>query len=505
MKNMKLSIKLIGGFLLVGLLVMFVGLAGIYGLQSSEKVGAKIVYAKAIANQLLQREIDHLNWARKVGRFQRDESLVSLDVETDEHKCNFGKWYYSEERKNAEMEIPGIKDFLRQIEAPHLELHKTAKSIEDMLKKGAGSRKEAVALYDKETSRHLKNVQSLLGEIGPVVGKHTEEIERAARNQRQRISLTSWAGMFGGTFLAMILGILLTRSIIKPINHIIAGLSEGAGQVASASAQVASASESLAEGASEQSSALEETSASVEELTSMTKQNADNAQQAKAMMANAGKIVENVNQHMGNMAVAITEVIKSSEETGKIIKTIDEIAFQTNLLALNAAVEAARAGEAGAGFAVVADEVRNLAMRAAEAAKNTSTLIENTIKNVKAGHEATKITQEAFKENVEISAKIAGLIDEIAAASSEQAQGISQINKAVAEMDKVTQSQAAMAEESAGASEELNAQAMQMEGYVADLSSIVAGRTNGTGIEEARMAPVGRQGFVQKMQIPPGT
>jgi methyl-accepting chemotaxis protein len=226
---------------------------------------------------------------------------------------------------------------------------------------------------------------------------------------------------------------------------------------------------------------LEETSSSLEEMSSMTKQNADHANQAKAMMTEANTIVEKVDHHMKEMAAAIVEITKSSEETGKIIKTIDEIAFQTNLLALNAAVEAARAGEAGAGFAVVADEVRNLAMRASEAAKNTSNLIENTIKAVRKGNEMTNATQEAFKENAAISKKIAQLVDEIATASEEQSHGITQVNTAVAEMDKVTQSTAANAEESAAASEELNAQAEQMKSFVEDLARVVGGSGNGHG------------------------
>lgn len=193
------------------------------------------------------------------------------------------------------------------------------------------------------------------------------------------------------------------------------------------------------------------------------------------MMGEARQIVENVNAQMNQMAQAIVDITKSSEETGKIIKTIDEIAFQTNLLALNAAVEAARAGEAGAGFAVVADEVRNLAMRAAESAKNTTNLIENTIKAVKRGNELTQAAQEAFKKNVEISGKIGKLIEEIAAASQEQAQGVEQVNKAVAEMDKVPQSNAANAEESASAAEEMNAQAEQMKAHVRDLMALVGG------------------------------
>ena len=206
-------------------------------------------------------------------------------------------------------------------------------------------------------------------------------------------------------------------------------------------------SQNLAEGSAEQAASIEETSSSLEEMSSMTKQNAENAAQAKALMAEAGKVVGKVDDQMKKMVTAIQEVTKSSEETGKIIKTIDEIAFQTNLLALNAAVEAARAGEAGAGFAVVADEVRNLAMRAAEAAKNTSNLIENTIFTVKNSRDLTQQTQEAFKENIAITGKTVQLIDEIAAASHEQAQGIGQINKAVAEMDKVVQLNAATAEE----------------------------------------------------------
>ncbi len=281
--------------------------------------------------------------------------------------------------------------------------------------------------------------------------------------------------------LAGLIAFLITRSIVGPLNRVIAGLTDGSDQVSSAASQVSSSSQSLAEGTSEQSASLEETSSSLEEMSSMTKQNADHANQAKAMMSEANQIVEKVDHHMKDMAGAVAEITRSSEETGKIIKTIDEIAFQTNLLALNAAVEAARAGEAGAGFAVVADEVRNLAMRASDAAKNTSNLIENTIKAVRKGNELTNATQEAFKENAEISKKIGQLVEEIATASEEQSHGITQVNSAVSEMDKVTQSTAANAEESAAAAEELNAQAEQMKVYVGDLGAVVGGSANGAG------------------------
>lgn len=281
--------------------------------------------------------------------------------------------------------------------------------------------------------------------------------------------------------VAVFLGILFLRQIAGPVAKSVGGAVDIIQKVSSGSEQVFTSAQHLADGSNAQASSLEETSSSLEELSSMTKQNADNASQARAMMQEAGHIVEKVNRHMDDMAKAIAEITKSSEETGKIIKTIDEIAFQTNLLALNAAVEAARAGEAGAGFAVVADEVRNLAMRSAEAAKNTSELIENTMKAVKNGNELTSSTQEAFKDNIASSTKISQLVDEIATASQEQAHGIAQINKAVAEMDKVIQQAAYGAESSATAAQSMYVEVNQLRKQMEDLADLVGAEINMTG------------------------
>ncbi len=265
------------------------------------------------------------------------------------------------------------------------------------------------------------------------------------------------------------------RSITRPLKDAIAGLGEGAGQVAAASSQVSSASQELADGASEQAASIEETSSSLEEMASMTGQNADNASRANQLMAGTAQTVSRANETMDKLTASMGEISRASEETSKIIKTIDEIAFQTNLLALNAAVEAARAGEAGAGFAVVADEVRNLAMRAAEAAKNTANLIEGTVKKVKEGSELVEKTDAEFREVALSVGKSGELVSEISAASHEQAQGIEQINKAVNQMDKVVQRNAANAEEAASASEEMNAQACQMNEFVGALKALVDG------------------------------
>jgi methyl-accepting chemotaxis protein len=281
------------------------------------------------------------------------------------------------------------------------------------------------------------------------------------------------------TIGGLLLAYFMSRSIARPVNRFVQDLYEGADQVAGASQQVSAASQTLAEGASEQAAAIEETSSSMEEMSSMTRQNADNARQANTLMSETSRVVDEANQAMGELNRSMKDISKASEETAKIIKTIDEIAFQTNLLALNAAVEAARAGEAGAGFAVVADEVRNLAMRAAEAAKNTAVLIEESVKKIKSGTGIVDRTNQAFGKVNSEAKKIEHLVGEIAAASQEQAQGIEQTNKAISEMNKIVQSNAASAEESASASEEMYGQAEFMKATVASLSGLIEGQKGG--------------------------
>lgn len=280
----------------------------------------------------------------------------------------------------------------------------------------------------------------------------------------------------GAIFLfILVLVVVITRGIVKPLRSISEGLTKGADEVSSAAEEVSSAGQSLANGASEQAATVEESSASLEELHSMTQQNAGNAAQADSLMKESAGMAEQADRSMKALTQSIKEISDAGEETQKIIKTIDEIAFQTNLLALNAAVEAARAGESGAGFAVVADEVRNLAMRAAEAAKDTAQLIEGTVKKTTDGSALVSQTNDAFRHMMESSGKVADLVAEVAAATKEQSVGIDQINKAVTEIDKVTQQNAANAEESAAASEELSAQAEQMKAFVRDLVGIVEG------------------------------
>jgi methyl-accepting chemotaxis protein len=303
-----------------------------------------------------------------------------------------------------------------------------------------------------------------------------QQVEIAGARVFQKLGFASSAllyGMAAACVLGLILGYFIIRSITGPIRRIIAGLTDGAQEVASAASQVSGTAQSLATGSSRQAASIEETSSALEEMSSMTRRNADSASAADRLMAETKEVVSATNESMQKLTRSMSEIASASEETSKIIKTIDEIAFQTNLLALNAAVEAARAGQAGAGFAVVADEVRSLAMRAAEAARNTAGLIEGTVGKIRDGSDLVARAGEAFSNVADRSSKIAGIVTEISVASNEQAKGIQQVSSAVTELDNITQQNAAGAEESASAAEEMSAQADAMKRMIDGLVAMV--------------------------------
>lgn len=295
---------------------------------------------------------------------------------------------------------------------------------------------------------------------------------------------------FGSAFIVLIIAIgaiiFLGAWVSGPIQNISQSLDQVAEQVSNAATQISQSSQVLAQGASEQASSIEETSASLEELASMANHNADNAQQASILSNEARQAAANGTSAMDSLMTAMSGINQSSQEVAKVAKGIEEIAFQTNLLALNAAVEAARAGEAGRGFAVVAEEVRNLAQRASEHAKTTSTLItESRNRSGEGTRQAGEVNKE-LKQIFQGVEKVVGLVTEISAASKEQAQGIDQINKAVTSMDQVVQQNSASSEQSASASQQLSAQAFHMKALVRDLAEKVAGGATAGEMTTAR-------------------
>ncbi len=261
----------------------------------------------------------------------------------------------------------------------------------------------------------------------------------------------------------------IEKSVIRITNDLSETMSQinlASEEVGAASDQVSGGSQMLAQGATEQASAIEELSATIIDISDKIKDTAKNAKEANVLTLSAGREVEDGNEQMKQMVKAMDEISFTSNEIGRIIKTIDDIAFQTNILALNAAVEAARAGSAGKGFAVVADEVRNLSAKSAEAAKNTSTLIENSIKAVDNGTKIVDNTAQSLKKIIETTNQTILLVDEIAKASDEESNAIAQVTLGVEQISEVIQTNSATSEESAAASEELSGQAQMLKSLI---------------------------------------
>ncbi len=301
----------------------------------------------------------------------------------------------------------------------------------------------------------------------------------------QTVQASIWLSLITIT-VGTTIAFLLARSITRRIASVAEQLRNGASEVTRASSQMEATSVGLAEGAGSQAASLEETSASLTEIASMTKQNSANAQSAKELSNDTRTTAEAGSREIREMEEAMSAIKASSDSIGKIVKSIDEIAFQTNILALNAAVEAARAGEAGLGFAVVADEVRNLAQRSALAARETADKIEDSISKSERGVQISAKVANSLQSIMTKAQKMDQLVGEIAAASQEQSQGISLITTSVTQVDRVTQDAASGAEESATAAAELRAQADVLRESIEDLVRLVGGRS---GSSEAAPSP----------------
>ena len=332
------------------------------------------------------------------------------------------------ELQEQEAVLEKAQDGARQIFETETMVHlnKVAENfaqIEALEASRAQVQKAARKIFKEETLPALAATSGVLKQIVDQVGQIQTKAQESMLQTGSRSKWVSMAVSLGGVILGILLSLFIARSVTGPIKRIIEALTGGSDQVATAANQISASSRQLAEGASEQAASLEQISASLEEIGSQTKANADSANQADGLMKQTGLVISQAGQTMEEMSGSMEGIARSGGEISKIVKSIDEIAFQTNLLALNAAVEAARAGEAGAGFAVVADEVRSLAMRAAEAAKNTQALIEDTVSRIETGSALVAKTRENFQAVGRSSDQVASLISEIAQSSSEQSPG----------------------------------------------------------------------------------
>ncbi len=527
--NLKIGTKLVSTFIIVALLAGVVGIVGVLNIKKVDKNYTELYENFGIATANIGKASTDFNSIRAMTR----DILLS---NTDEDKKNYSN-QIKELDKSVQINLKELYDSL-QTEAGQ----KAYASLTENLNKYneirdrvisisiAGQNEQAIELFYKEAIEPAKLAKQYIDELFEL--KETGGVERSeeyAQDANNTVYIMI-AVVIIAVIAAVLLGIFISRIISVPVkglviaaekiadgdlnvdikenskdeigmlalafkkmsdnlNDVISSISSAAEQVSSGSRQVSDSSVALSQGATEQASSIEELTSSLEEISAQTRLNAENASQASSLAENVKTIALKGNKHMKEMLNAMDEINDSSSSISKIIKVIDEIAFQTNILALNAAVEAARAGQQGKGFAVVAEEVRNLAARSANAAKETTDMIEGSIRKVEGGTKIANETAEALGLIVEGVAKAADLVGSIAEASNEQAAGIEQINQGIMQVSQVIQANSATSEESAAASEELSSQAEVLSEQVERFTLKKAVRSTDTYRGESEINP----------------
>lgn len=504
--NMKVSAKILSGFLVV---VLIAGIIGIQGIVNINKISK-------LDTELYEKMTEPLGDLITVSNSFSSIRVYTRDILLEENPSNIQEFSNKIKDKSNEFDssLDKVSETILTAEGEQIIKRVKAAKLKCMdvinqavqLKLENQKEKATVLLYNdgkvvlSELNTELENL------INAKLNLAKETSDNNTKTATNTTTLTIII-LVTGMAIAVVIGMFISSSISKPVRKIIkiadkvadgdfdvnisihgkdeiglladsfrkmteklnntmCYINSAAEQVAAGSKQVSDSSVALSQGAMEQASSIEELTASIEEISAQTKMNAENASNANEIAESAKVNAEDGYGQMKEMQRAVDEINSASTNIYKIIKVIDEIAFQTNILALNAAVEAARAGQHGKGFAVVAEEVRNLAARSAKAAKETADLIEGSIKKAETGTKIANQTAEALNKIVEDNIKVADFINQIAIASNEQAEGIAQINQGIMQVSSVVQTNSATAEESAAASEELATQSEMLKEQV---------------------------------------
>ena len=500
--NFKIGVRLLTGFGMMVIIMLVIGLVGISGISKVNELDTELYEKMTVPLGELVTMTSSYNNIRTALRdvvLSKDETSIikysdNVRVNSDnfdDELEEFSKTLITNEGKQKIRTLKENKSKYMDIANKVIELSKNSKND------------EAANLIYSELTKVQENMESDLKTIASLKESNAKSFSQSNGQTAHTVKILVIVLMAIGIIAALMLGIFISSSVSKPIteimysankiaegdlnieikvdskdeigilensfkkmaahlNEVIKSINSAADQVAIGSKQIADSGIVLSQGASEQASSIEQLTASLEEISSSTKFNADNSNEANKLTEEVKSSANEGSSHMKEMLQSMDEINAASENIHKIIKVIDEIAFQTNILALNAAVEAARAGQYGKGFAVVAEEVRNLAAKSADAAKETTSMIENSIKKSERGTKIVHETAEAFDKIVKGVIKVDNIVREIASASSEQAAGIEQIKGGIMQVSEVVQQNSTASEESASASEELSSQAELM-------------------------------------------
>lgn len=505
-RDMKISLKILAGFFIILILISIMGIVGVNSLNkiySSYKAMYEnnvkaFIYISSVLDGFERQRINYRNVLLSRNESEMQSYIQKTSELSSEYKSGLQEFSKVIKEKDIIEEYQKLISYFEQYDQLTNQIIELAKT----------NKKEAINLLFKPSSAQLvTDVSNSIQRLYDMERKYIENLnlqnERLAHQTEVLLIIIIVVSIGIAIVLALFISNIISRPLnkmvfvaeaiadgdltievendskdeigklamafnkmVESLNELIHGVKSSAEQVALGAKQLADASQSLAQGATEQASVIEELNASVEEVSAQTKQNTQNVEEASKFASQIKEDAKAGMQQMEHMMRAMEEISLESANISKIIKTIDEIAFQTNILALNAAVEAARAGSYGKGFAVVAEEVRNLATRSANAAKETSSLIESTIKKIETGDQITKQTYTALDKIVKSIDKMAMIMNDISYSSKEQSEAIAQITEGINQVANVVQSNSANSQETAAASEELYSQADTLKNLV---------------------------------------